>query len=362
MLGRRFLPALAAAAALGALLTAPATHAVVEPAVTFGVPRIVDPIHVYGEPNLAVNPKTGAIHASGPQGTGTQRSIWNVSVDGGDSYRVAKATQCPDVCPSVPEYTAVGPSKSTLGPGGGDTEIVIDHNGKTYFNDLYALTCFSAAASEDDGTTIESTPLGCSTPGGDRQWMALFDPQPADETISPYTGPVPLLYMEYADQAFGDRVDYSTDGTNYNFSDKAGEYADDGEHNPNHGVPLVDQHTGDFLGLTGADGSRGLALAVGVPDETGHLTFHYNEAVSPDEIEGSSRSSRRTASATSTPSGSTTLSTRSTTRGPRRATTTSGRSGVTRSRSAPRRRTPTSSRGPRPPATESSTSRGTARR
>ena len=32
---------------------------------SFGVPRVVDPIHVYGEPNLEVNPKTGAIHATG---------------------------------------------------------------------------------------------------------------------------------------------------------------------------------------------------------------------------------------------------------------------------------------------------------
>ena len=52
------------------------------------MPRVVDPIHVYGEPDIAVNPKTGAIHASGPQGTGTQRSIWNISVDNGDSYRI----------------------------------------------------------------------------------------------------------------------------------------------------------------------------------------------------------------------------------------------------------------------------------
>ena len=29
-------------------------------------PRIVDPIHVYGEPNLEVNPKSGALHATGP--------------------------------------------------------------------------------------------------------------------------------------------------------------------------------------------------------------------------------------------------------------------------------------------------------
>jgi hypothetical protein len=84
--------------------------------------------------------------------------------------------------------------------------------------------------------------------------------------------------MEYADQARGDAVDLSTDGTTYTV---AGEYGDDGSHNPNHGVPLVDQHTGKFLGMTsGKKGGRSLALVVGVPDAQGLLTFHYNEMVS----------------------------------------------------------------------------------
>src|SRR4051812_8696664 len=78
------------ALAVGASTMGPSHAATVGTTPSFGVPRIVDPIHVYGEPNLEVNPKTGAIHATGPQGTGTQRSIWNVSVDGGDSYRIVE--------------------------------------------------------------------------------------------------------------------------------------------------------------------------------------------------------------------------------------------------------------------------------
>jgi hypothetical protein len=284
---------IAGATASVTFAAAPTRAASTTPAVTFGVPRVVDPIHVYGEPNMIVNPN-GTVHASGPQGTGVQRSIWNISVDGGDSYRLAQVTSCPHQLVDVKcgaelvyDTSALGPSKSTAGPGGGDTELAADHYGHVYFNDLYALACFSASYTEDDGKTIYSNPVGCSNPGGDREWMALYDPLPSDRTVSPYKGKLPLLYMEYADQTAGDRVDYSTDGINYHFTDKAGEYADDGTHSPNHGVPLVDQRTGDFLGLTGNNGSRGLALAIGVPDATGHLTFHYQEAVSEDEMVGS---------------------------------------------------------------------------
>jgi hypothetical protein len=251
---------------------------------SFGVPRVVDPIHVYGEPNLEVNPRTGAVHATGPQGTGTQRSIWNVSVDGGDSYRIVQ-----DLPPNTDRAVVTGmlPTKSALGPGGGDTEIKIARNGRAFFNDLAALVSFSAVTTGDDGTTTTSSPTGIAAVenlathqdfGGDRQWMALFDPAPSDHTISPYRGVLPLNYMEYQTQVQEvDAVDMSTDGVDY--SRMAGVYAADATHNPNHGVPLVDQHTGRFLGLTSDGSSRSLALAVGVPDSTGRLTFHYNHMV-----------------------------------------------------------------------------------
>jgi hypothetical protein len=249
---------------------------------SFGVPRVVDPIHVYGEPNLEVNPRSGAVHATGPQGTGTQRSIWNVSVDGGDSYRIVQ-----DLPPNTDRAVVTGmlPTKSALGPGGGDTEIKIARNGRAFFNDLAALVSFSAVTTGDDGATTSSSPTGIAAVenlathqdfGGDRQWMALFDPAPSDHTISPYRGVLPLNYMEYQTQVQGvDAVDMSTDGVDY--SRMAGVYAADSKHGPNHGVPLVDQHTGRFLGLTSNGGSNSLALAVGVPDSTGRLAFHYND-------------------------------------------------------------------------------------
>jgi hypothetical protein len=267
----------AVALALGAAALAPAASGATPTASgpTFGVPRIVDPIHVYGEPNLEVNPRTHAVHATGPQGTGTQRSIWNVSVDNGDSYRIVQ--NLPANVDQA-EASAAVPTKSALGPGGGDTEIKIAHNGQAFFNDLASLASFTAVTTTDDGkTTSTANPLAIGLPGGDRQWMALFDPKPSDRTVSPYKGKTPLNYMEYADQTRGDAVDMSTDGVNYSI---AGEYGDDNVHNPNHGVPLVDQHTGKFLGMTSGKSGNSLALVVGVPDAAGLLTFHYNEMVS----------------------------------------------------------------------------------
>jgi hypothetical protein len=277
--------------AAGAAALAPASQARTSSAPSFGVPRIVDPIHVYGEPNLEVNPRTGAVHATGPQGTGTQRSIWNVSVDGGDSYRIVQNLPGND---DRAYLTGALPTKSAMGPGGGDTEIKISHDGRAWFNDLAALASFTSVTTTDDGaTTSVANPLGIPKPLGDRQWMALFDPKPSDHTISPYQGKVPLDYMEYADQVNGDDVGMSTDGINYDKS--AGVYANDGVHIADHGVPLVDQHTGRFLGMTSdsstvfppqgagtpakgalAASTNSLALVVGVPGADGTLAYHYN--------------------------------------------------------------------------------------
>src|SRR5690349_20139669 len=91
------LTASAALAAAGAALT-PASGARATPhdalTPTFGVPRVVDPIHSYGEPDIKVGPN-GDIYVSGPQGTGVQRSIWNVSRDNGESWRLVQDTSTP---------------------------------------------------------------------------------------------------------------------------------------------------------------------------------------------------------------------------------------------------------------------------
>src|SRR4051794_41773628 len=81
-------------------------------ATTFGVPRMVDPIHTYGEPDIKVAPN-GDVHVSGPQGTGVQRSVWNVSKDGGDSWGVG------DGVPATPgDRTPPAPAERAEGRGG----------------------------------------------------------------------------------------------------------------------------------------------------------------------------------------------------------------------------------------------------
>ncbi|MCA1823312.1 MAG: hypothetical protein ABR520_04610 [Mycobacteriales bacterium] len=261
-----------AATSISALAAMPASSAASK--ITFGVPRIVDPIHLYGEPDIKVSPRDGAIHVSGPQGTGVQRSIWNVSVDDGDSYRIVQDIPGGTVTDAT-YVTGLLPTKSSWGAGGGDTEISIARNGKVFYNDLYALTCFTAATTNDNGKTVESNPIGCANPVGDRQWFGIFEPRPSDKTISPYKGPVPVNYHEYAAQIYN-RVEMSPDGLDY--SHQAGMYNEDGSGYTNTQANIVvDQHTGDVLSLSKHVGNS-LALAVGVPqDAAGNLKFHYNK-------------------------------------------------------------------------------------
>src|SRR5467141_1486082 len=86
-----------AALAIGSIALAPAPRsgATAAGSIGFEVPSVVDPIHTYGEPDILVDPTGhGRVYASGPTGTGTQRSVWNASVDGGHTYRlVAQGAQ-----------------------------------------------------------------------------------------------------------------------------------------------------------------------------------------------------------------------------------------------------------------------------
>jgi hypothetical protein len=275
--------AVAGATALAVAYT-PASGAAVHPgAIKFGVPRIVDPIHTYGEPDIKVAPN-GTVYVSGPQGTGVQRSIWNASYDNGDSYRLVQDTKTGTAYPS-----SLIPTKSTLGPGGGDTEIAIDRHSNVYYADLYALACFTTAYSRDNGKTVTSTPLGCDSPGADRQWLGVYDPAPSDHTISPYKGPKPLIYLKFSDEGAsgGSRVDY-TDGSNpgnWHQDDKAGQVADTSGYSPTDAPIAIDQHTGDLL--TAVMHGSGMALAIGEPakDGSAHLNIRY-EPIMPTTIGG----------------------------------------------------------------------------
>ncbi len=247
-------------------------------ALSFGVPRVVDPIHTYGEPDVKVGPprsdRTADMIVSGPAGTGTQRSVLNYSVDGGNSFRVVA---------DVPQgaQPAELPSKSTDGPGGGDTEAIFGRDGTLFYDDLYALTCFEAAVVTDSGANVHSSPTGCSFPGGDRQWYGLYDPAPGDHTVSPYRASSRLLYLSYDDLQDEARVDKSVDGLTFT---QAGTYGDGTDGSEGYSVAdsnlVVDQKTGDAVAAVVGEG-HALGLAVGEPDAAGNLTFHYNAVTGP---------------------------------------------------------------------------------
>src|SRR5207245_6332957 len=94
------------------------------PGIGFQVPVVVDPIHTNGEPDIGIDPQ-GRVFVSGPTGTGTQRSVWLGSVDGGHTFRIV--TPCP-LLPFGPCPVPSPLSGTTAPPGGGDTEINFDRS------------------------------------------------------------------------------------------------------------------------------------------------------------------------------------------------------------------------------------------
>src|SRR5256886_14341998 len=183
-------------------------------AIAFETPTIVDPIHTNGEPDIAIDPQ-GRVFNSGPTGTGTQRSTWFGSVDGGHTFRVM--TQ------KIPASPAVG--IPAPGPGGGDTDIAFDRSGEQYFADLWALACQRVAVTgpTNSGATDQENFLGCNggtTPGSDRQWFGVYDPSPTTPRLSAYTGPTPLVYLVWNNLGgpgpnSGEQWSKSTDGLTY---------------------------------------------------------------------------------------------------------------------------------------------------
>src|SRR4030088_971536 len=125
---------------------------VAAPPIAFETPSIVDPRHTNGEPDLAVDPQ-GRVFNSGPTGTGTQRSTWFGSVDGGHTFRVMAQKKVPDALMTIP----------APGPGGGDTDIAFDRSGKQYFADLWALACqrVAVAGPTSSGASDPEKFLGC---------------------------------------------------------------------------------------------------------------------------------------------------------------------------------------------------------
>jgi hypothetical protein len=229
--------------------------------IRFSTPIVVNPVHTFGEPDVGIDP-FGRLFVSGPTGTGTQRSMWLASVDGGATFRPINPGPRPNALSGT-----IDP------PGGGDTDIAFDRAGTQYFSDLYALTCLRTAVTGDGGATVSQSvyPAGCARiPGADRQWLAVFDP--SSSTSSPYTGPRPLIYQEYNDLVYGAQWVKSTDGLDYVNAEVDGPgtatgYAPFGAD----GYPSIDQVTGDVFQAE-CSGSN-ILLNIGTPNADGDLTF-----------------------------------------------------------------------------------------
>jgi hypothetical protein len=274
----------------------------------FGTPTIVDPIHTYGEPNVGISPTDGSVYDSGPQGTGTQRSGWEGSVDGAATFR--EINQCPNtgqntlLLPCGPN-AAQDQTTITSAPGGGDAEQKFDSHGTQYFADLYALACQRVAYTADDGAHAFETPFGCGQTmptcqdptqgqfcpgeGSDRQWLAVVDPGLIDQTsvpnpaqpptgFSPYAGPYPVVYMEYNNlqtlqNGCSDWFMIGNPGnptTNLQYAPANntlnGNFGCDG-------YPSVDQETGQVLEASTCGPGNSICLNIGTPDSTGFLHF-----------------------------------------------------------------------------------------
>ena len=227
---------------------------------------------------------------SGPTGTGTQRSVWFGSVDGGHSFRVV--TPCP-LAPFPPCPAPNALTGTTAPPGGGDTDINFDRSGKQYFADLAALTCLRTATTADGGRNVYQSvyPAGCSgVPGADRQWLAVYDPAPGLKTTSAYKGPKPLIYLPYNNITSGTQwnksnrdVDPLPGGPGLTY--KAATKGTDSICVPNvsfyapfgaDGYPQIDQVTGKVFqaaGFHNDDGTYSMLLNIGTPDASGDLRF-----------------------------------------------------------------------------------------
>ncbi|MEA2644205.1 MAG: hypothetical protein QOG08_1231 [Chloroflexota bacterium] len=263
--------------------------------IAFETPSIVDPIHTNGEPDLAIDPM-GRVFNSGPTGTGTQRSTWFGSVDGGHTFRVMAQKAPPSAIVGIP----------APGPGGGDTDIAFDRSGKQYFSDLWALACVRVATTgpTSSGAADQENVVGCSgsSPGADRQWFAVYDPAPGSPNQSAYRaagGQTPLVYLEYNNLAgpgpnAGAQWNKSTDGLNFTNATgdelPAGTGAVYSPFGPD-GYPAIDQVTGKVFQAaacnsqtcgTSTTATPGLYLNIGTPDATGTLHFLDATPTGPD--------------------------------------------------------------------------------
>src|SRR5437588_12948398 len=128
--GNRVLVSLGAAALIASAVSAASpSHAKAAPnPITFSTPNVMSPQESVGEPTIVHSPASdNTVYASGPWGTGTQRSIWNASTNGGETFRlvqqrahdpgeVAEASAAPTTVQGTPNRKGRGDSDQRLDP------------------------------------------------------------------------------------------------------------------------------------------------------------------------------------------------------------------------------------------------------
>ena len=231
--------------------------------IRFETPSVADPIHTFGEPTIGVDP-TGRVFVSGPTGTGTQRSVWAGSVDGGHSFRVITPGAPPSAIESIQEP-----------PGGGDTDLNFDRAAHQYFVDLYALACVRVARTTRRSHGLRWPARVRNEPQLRPALARRLRPRARNAARLAYTGPTPLVYVEYNNDVSGGQWNKSTDGITYTNA------VNGGEHRHLCAVRarrLPGCRPADRQGLPGrrlAEQRRQLRPAAqrGTPDASGNLTF-----------------------------------------------------------------------------------------
>jgi hypothetical protein len=235
------------------------------PKIAFSSPTVVDPTHAYGEPDVKIAGGGLDWYDSGPWGTGTQRSIWNWSSDGGHTFH---SLHSPAVSSPAESDTTVPCPEGTPPPcpGGGDTEISIDRSGKVYYSDLAALITLKTATWDPVAHAMDTGLIANEDQtinGFDRQWFAAWDPvaPPAD-----YTGPLPVNYLASAEALAGLECEppvlgacsgafYTTDGVNYTGPTMS--YPE-----VNAGPLVIDQQTGTVLQAISVETLNDVGIAI----------------------------------------------------------------------------------------------------